>query len=259
MSAPGSHFSASCAVSRSVKLADVRSVQRTLGVAAAWAIHFLTGSGAVLAFFAFLAAEQGSFRLALLWLAAAQIVDGIDGPLARWVGVKELSPKLDGSMLDIVVDYLTYVFVPAIIIYRAGLLPPDYAWIGVAAMLVSSLYTFARTDMKTDDYFFRGFPALWNIVAFYLFLLQPGHIVGAVVVGVFALLTFAPIHFVHPVRVRSFQPWLGGLTVVWGLSSMALLWPGWSPLWTHALLAVSLSGAGGLVAIGLFRTLRGRT
>ncbi|HEY2885493.1 MAG TPA: CDP-alcohol phosphatidyltransferase family protein [Rhizomicrobium sp.] len=213
----------------------------------------------MLAFLAFLAVERGSFRLALIWLAAAQVVDGIDGPLARWVGVKQLSPRLDGSMLDVVVDYVTYVFLPAIMIYRAGLLPQDYALVGVAAMLVSSLYTFARTDMKTDDNFFRGFPALWNVVAFYLFLLQPGRIAGAVVVGVLALLTFAPIHFVHPVRVRSFQPWLGVLTAIWGLSSMALLWPGWSPSLTRAFLAVSLSGAFGLVAIGLCRTLRGRT
>jgi phosphatidylcholine synthase len=160
-------------------------------------------------------------------------------------------------MLDVVVDYVTYVFLPAIMIYRAGLLPQDLALVGVAAMLVSSLYTFARTDMKTDDNFFRGFPALWNVVAFYLFLLQPGRAAGAVVVGAFALLTFAPIHFVHPVRVRSFQPWLGVLTAAWGLSSMALLWPGWSPSWTQALLALSLAGAGGLVAIGLWRTLRG--
>jgi phosphatidylcholine synthase len=241
----------------SVRLASVPSARTKLKVAAAWAIHSLTGSGAVLAFLAFLAVEQGSFRLALTWLAAAQVVDGIDGPLARWVGVRELSPKLDGSMLDVVVDYVTYVFLPAIMIYRAGLLPQDLALVGVAAMLVSSLYTFARTDMKTDDNFFRGFPALWNVVAFYLFLLQPGRAAGAVVVGAFALLTFAPIHFVHPVRVRSFQPWLGVLTAAWGLSSMALLWPGWSPSWTQALLALSLAGAGGLVAIGLWRTLRG--
>lgn len=230
---------------------------KELKVAAAWAIHSLTGSGAVLAFLAFLAVEEGSFRLALIWLTAALVVDGVDGPLARWVGVKQLSPRLDGSMLDIVVDYLTYVFLPAIIIYRAGLLPKDYALLGVAAMLVSSLYTFARTDMKTADNFFRGFPALWNVIAFYLFLLRPRPIASAVVVVAFAFLTFAPIHFVHPVRVRSFQPWLGILTAAWGLSSVALLRPGWSPAWTQALLAVSLAGAGGLVAIGLCRTLRG--
>jgi len=159
--------------------------------------------------------------------------------------------------LDIVVDYVTYVFLPAIIIYRAGLLPQDFALVGVAAMLLSSLYTFARTDMKTDDNFFRGFPALWNIVAFYLYLLQPWRVAGAVVVGALALLTFAPIHFVHPVRVRIFQPWLGILTAAWGLSSMALLWPGWSPMWSQALLVLSLVGAGGLVAIGLRRTLLG--
>jgi len=241
----------------SVRLGNVPFARTKLKIAAAWAIHALTGSGAVLAFFAFLAIEQGRFRLALIWLAVAQVVDGIDGPLARWVGVKQLSPRLDGSMLDIVVDYVTYVFLPAIIIYRAGLLPQDFALVGVAAMLLSSLYTFARTDMKTDYNFFRGFPALWNIVAFYLYLLQPWRVAGAVVVGALALLTFAPIHFVHPVRVRIFQPWLGILTAAWGLSSMALLWPGWSPMWSQALLVLSLVGAGGLVAIGLRRTLLG--
>jgi phosphatidylcholine synthase len=230
---------------------------RTFKVAFAWAIHSLTGSGAALAFLAFLAVEQGSFRLAFIWLAAALIVDGVDGPLARWAGVKQLSPRLDGSVLDVVVDYLTYVFVPAIMIYRAGLLPQDYALVGVTAMLVSSLYTFARTDLKTDDNFFRGFPALWNVVVFYLFLLQPGRTASAVAVGAFAFLTFAPIHFVHPVRVRSFQPWLGILTAAWGASSIALLWTGWSPFWTRALLAVSLTCAAGLVAIGLYRTMRG--
>lgn len=231
--------------------------RETIPVFVAWAIHALTASGAVLAFLALLAVEQERWRLALLWLGAALIVDGIDGPLARWAGVTRRTPGIDGATLDLVVDYLTYVFVPAILIYRAGLLPQPYALAAVAAILLSSLYTFARTDMKTADNFFRGFPAVWNVIAFYLFMLQPGPLASAIVVGVFAGLTFAPIHFVHPVRVRRYRPWLPIATALWGMGSLALLSPDWSPSWMRAWLVLSLAGAGALFAIGLLRTLRG--
>ncbi|MBI3675349.1 MAG: phosphatidylcholine/phosphatidylserine synthase [Proteobacteria bacterium] len=226
-------------------------------VLVAWAIHALTASGVVLAFLAFLAVEQERPRLALLWLGAALIVDGIDGPLARWARVTQRTPGIDGTTLDLVVDYLTYVFVPAILIYRAGLLPSAYAPIAVAAILLSSLYTFARTDMKTADNFFRGFPALWNVIAFYLFILRPGQMAGVIVVGVFSALTFAPITFVHPLRVRRYQPWLAALAALWGAVNLALLSPNWSAPWMYTLLALSLTGAGALLAIGVLRTLRG--
>ena len=223
----------------------------------AWAIHLLTASGAALAFLAFLAAEQEHWRLALFWLAVALIVDGIDGPLARWAGVIRRTPGISGATLDLVVDYLTYVFVPVVMIYRAGLLPASYAVAIAAAILVSSLYTFARTDMKTADNFFLGFPALWNVIAFYLFVLQPEKLICALIVGAFLLLTFAPIHFVHPVRVRGYQPWRAGMATLWGVSSLALLSPDWSALWSFAWLASSLVGISGLLAIGALRTLRG--
>ncbi len=226
--------------------------------AVAWAIHALTASGAVLAFFSFLAVEAGEYRLALLWLAGALVVDGVDGPLARWAGLKERLPEIDGATLDLVVDYLTYVFVPAVLIYRAGLLPEGLSGVGVAAILLSSLYTFARSDMKTSDNFFRGFPAVWNVVAFYLFFLKPPPIAGLAIVALFAVLTFAPIHFIHPIRVRAFQPWLGVLTGVWAAASLALLWPGWRADWAAGWLWLSLASGGALLAAGLARTVRGR-
>ncbi len=223
----------------------------------AWAVHVLTASGAVFAFLAFLAVEQGLWRLALLWLAGALIVDGIDGPLARWASVVRRTPGINGAILDLVVDYLTYVFVPVILIYRAGLLPAPYAPLAAGTILISSLYTFARTDMKTADNFFLGFPALWNVVAFYLLLLQPPAAAAVVIVATFVLLTFVPVHFVHRVRVRAYQPWLAVVTALWGCSSLALLSPDWSVQWQHAWLALSLAGAGALLAIGVLRTLRG--
>jgi phosphatidylcholine synthase len=229
--------------------------QRPKPVLVAWAVHVLTASGAVLAFLALLAVEQERWRLAFLWLAAALIVDGIDGPLARWAGVVRRTPGVNGATLDLVVDYLTYVFVPALLIYRAEFLP--YPSVAVGAILVSSLYTFARTDMKTADNFFLGFPALWNIIAFYLFVLRAGALAVGVTVGVFVLLTFVPIHFVHPVRVRSSQPWIAILTGLWATSSLALLSPDLSVLWRRIFLAVSLGGVGALLAIGALRTVRG--
>jgi phosphatidylcholine synthase len=242
-------------------VADAQSAQaarrESVAVISSWAIHALTASGAVLAFLAFLAVERGQWRLALLWLGAALIVDGIDGPLARWAVVKQRTPGIDGTTLDLVVDYLTYVFVPAILIYRADLLPTSIAPFAVAAILISSLYTFARTDMKTEDNFFRGFPALWDVIAFYLFILQPGHIASAIVVGAFCVLTFAPILFVHPIRVRSYQPLLAFVTALWGASSLALLSPDWSPFWMRNWSALSLLSVGVLLAIGALRTLRG--
>ena len=223
----------------------------------AWAVHALTASGAVFAFLALLAVEQGRWRLALLWLAAALVVDAMDGTLARWAGVARRTPGINGATLDLVVDYLTYVFVPAMLIYRAGPLPTSYAGVAVGAILVSSLYTFARTDMKTADNFFLGFPALWNIIAFYLFELQAGVLVVAVTISVFVLLTFVPVHFVHPVRIRSYQPWTAILTGLWATSSLALLSSDLSLMWRHRLIALSLVSAGALLAIGALRTLRG--
>jgi phosphatidylcholine synthase len=231
--------------------------QSHLPVVLAWAVHVLTASGAVLALFALLQVEQRHWNSALLWLGAALVVDGIDGPLARLAGVVERSPGISGATLDLVVDYLTYVFVPAVLIYRAGLLPSSFALAAVAVILVSALYTFARTDMKSSDNFFLGFPALWNIVAYYLLVVQPGQSASAAIIAVFALLTFAPIHFVHPLRVQAHQPWLGGLATMWGVSSLVLLTPSLSPFWGGVLLVLSLAGASILLVVGALRTLIG--
>ena len=140
----------------------------------AWLVHMFTASGAILALLALLAVEDGEWGLALMWLLVALVVDGVDGSLARWARVSERAARVDGDTLDLVIDYLTYVFVPTLFMWRAGLIPEALApWLA-AGILLSSLYLFARTDMKTEDGYFRGFPALWNLVAFYLFVLQPG-------------------------------------------------------------------------------------
>jgi phosphatidylcholine synthase len=226
-------------------------------VAAAWLVHLFTASGIVLAFLAVEAIESGEWRLALLWLLAALAVDGIDGTLARAAKVKAVVPRIDGEAFDLIVDYLNYVFVPTWFICRAGLVPAPLELPLAAAILLSSVYVFVRRDMKTEDNYFRGFPALWNVVALYLFAAQPGPTAGAAVVIVFAMLSFAPILFVHPFRVREWQPWVKLLALLWAAATLALLWPGWSADGARAWLGASLGLSAVLIALGLVRTVRG--
>lgn len=223
----------------------------------AWLVHMFTASGAVLALLALTAIEQEQWRLALLWLFAAIAVDGIDGWFARWARVKEQAPQIDGDTLDLVVDYLTYVFVPTIFIWRAGLVPAELALWLAAAIQFSSLYLFARSDMKTNDNYFRGFPALWNLVAFYLFVLQAGTTAGAIVVILLVALTFAPVHFVHPFRVKDYGRWLPMLAALWAVSTCALLWTGWPFEVRSVLQGTSIATAVSLLGLGLLRTVRG--
>lgn len=223
----------------------------------AWAVHAFTAAGAVLALLALLAVERGDFPLALLWLAAALGVDSVDGTLARAAHVKTQLPRIDGAVLDLIIDYLTYVFVPALMIVRAELVPAAWAPALAAAILVSSLYVFARADMKTEDNYFRGFPALWNIVAFYLYVAQPGETVGGVLVALLVVATFAPIHFVHPFRVRDYGRFLPVLAIAWAAATIMLLWPDWSEAARRGILVISSATGLALIALGLRRSVRG--
>jgi phosphatidylcholine synthase len=216
-----------------------------------------TASGVVLALLALAAIIDGDWTLALIYLLVALAVDGIDGTLARAVRIKERVPRIDGAALDLIVDYLNYVFVPTLFIWRAGLVPEALAPYLAAAIQVSSLYIFARTDMKTDDGYFRGFPALWNIVAFYLYVGQPGADAGAAIVAVLVVLTFAPVHFVHPFRVRDYGAFLPFLALFWAAVTVGLLWFSAGDSVGIALVYASSGSGLVLIALGLLRTFRG--
>lgn len=225
--------------------------------ALAWAVHLFTATGAALALLAIDAVFRNAFREALLWLMAALVVDGIDGTLARRAKVKERIPRIDGDALDLVIDYLTFVVIPALIIWRADTLPAAAALPLTAAILMSSLYVFARRDMKTDDGFFRGFPALWNVVALYFVVAAPAPAIAALIVAALVGLTFARVHVVHPFRARRYRAWLPATTLLWTASSAALLMPGLAPNLELALLATSLATAALIVGVGLLRSVRG--
>lgn len=191
--------------------------------AAAWSVHLYTATGALTAFAAVLATIAGDYRGAFLWLMAAVFVDATDGVLARAARVKERAPGFDGARLDDIVDYLTYVFVPVLILYHGGSLPAAGGVAVAAAVLLSSAYGFASLDAKSDDDFFTGFPSYWNIVAVYLHAaaLPPG--VNAAILVVLSILVFVRIGYVYPSRT----PVLRGLTValggIWGVMMIAVI------------------------------------
>lgn len=226
-------------------------------LAAAWGVHLFTSLGVVVAFLALLAIERGQPGEALLWLFLAFVIDGVDGTLARAARVRERLPRIDGEALDLVIDYLTYAFLPVLFIWRGAYLPEALALPLCAAILISSLYIFARRDMKTEDGYFRGFPALWNVVAFYFYVLEPDTAVNAAVVVALVIMTFAPVHVVHPFRARDYRPLVPAVAIVWAMVTPGILLPSIGEGIRSALAIVSLGCVTLLIVAGLLRTLRG--
>ena len=191
-----------------------------------WLAHLYTALGAGTALAATFATFAGEFRTAFLWLTVAVAIDASDGVLARALRVKERLPWFSGELLDNLVDYLTYVFVPVLILLRAELLPPAAGpWLGVA-VLVASGYGFSRSDAKvaTTDYFFTGFPSYWNIVALYLFAWRFDRGVAAAIVAVLAALVFVPIRYVYPSRTRTWRGATLALGVSWAIVTAVVVW-----------------------------------
>jgi phosphatidylcholine synthase len=200
----------------SARAADLRTV-------AAWGVHLLTASSAPAGVLAVLASQRGDAAASMGWMAYTLAIDSIDGTLARAVGVKQVLPFFDGTRLDDIVDYFTYVIVPALFLVHLDLLPSRAA-VPVALLPVfASAYGFCRTDAKTADHYFTGFPSYWNIVAFYLYTLGWPRVLNAAVVVLLSVAVFVPIRYVYPSRTTT----LRGLTVALGL--------GWGAIVLYAL------------------------
>lgn len=223
--------------------------QRQLG---AVGVHTLTAFGGVLGLFALLAACQRDWVGAFAWLGAALIVDGVDGPLARAVEVKKALPRFSGEDLDHVVDYLTYVTVPAFIVALSSVVPDGLRLPLAGAMMLVSLYHFADTESKTADGYFVGFPAIWNVVVLYCFVLDLPQFAAAALIGICAILTFIPLRWVHPLRVRRFRPLTFAILLAWGSASVAVLARGFPG--TNLERLIFATAALYVVAIGLSRT-----
>ena len=214
----------------------------------ALAVHLLTASGAALAMLALLAAVEGQWSVMFLWLVLALIVDGIDGPLARRVDTSTNFPVYDGVLMDLIVDYLTYVFVPAYALFKSGLLSGWTAWLAVVGICYGSVLYFSDTRMKTPDKSFSGFPACWNMVALVLFAVVPSPSITLVVVVALIAGMFLPLRFVHPTRTARWR-WLTlPVSIAWLVCAG---WAAWMDFavgptlrWTLGIASLYLATAG---------------
>jgi phosphatidylcholine synthase len=225
---------------------------RFAGLAAA-GVHLFTALGAVCGLFAALAAFDGAWERMFAWLGIALVIDGIDGSFARLTRVEERLPRFSGERLDLVVDYVTYVFVPALALVRAGLLAGAPGQVLAAAILLSSLFHFSDLASKGDDYSFIGFPAVWNLVAFYLFALSMPQWATFAIVTACVVLTFVPMRWVHPLRVVRLRLLTLAVTLAWAVAAVAAVVHGFpASLWSQVVLLVA---AAYLVALTLIRSL----
>ena len=167
-----------------------------------WSVHAFTASGGLAGFLSLEAILRDNIFLAFIWLSLAFFIDGIDGTFARRYKVKEMVPDIDGSILDNIVDYLNYVFIPAVMVYWFNLVPSQLTLLAVALILIVSCYTFANTKLKTEDNYFRGFPAVWNMIIFYLFVIGTSQLTNFLVIVFFSVMTFIPLKYLHPFRVK---------------------------------------------------------
>ncbi|MDI7863208.1 phosphatidylcholine synthase [Rhizobiaceae bacterium n13] len=200
----------------------------------AFSVHILTASGSFLAFLGVVAAAEHRFVDMFWWLGLALLVDGIDGPIARKVKVKEVLPNWSGDTLDNIIDYVTYVLLPAFALYQSGMIGEPWSFVAAGMIVVSSAIYYADMGMKTEEYFFSGFPVVWNMIVFTLFVTHASANVALAVVMVSVFLTFLPINFLHPVRVQRLRPLNLAVFLLWSvLGCAALLMHFDTPAWIN--------------------------
>jgi phosphatidylcholine synthase len=214
-------------------------------------VHTFTALGVVCGLMATLAIISGAWEAAFTWLGVALVIDGIDGTFARKADVSRRLPRFSGDRLDLVIDYLTYVFAPVLALLQAGYLPGYPGLLLAGCILVSSLFHFSDTQSKADDYSFVGFPAIWNAVAFYIFALglSPQSAMALAVVCV--ALTFVPLKWAHPFRTATLRSVTLAVMVVWGVAAASTLLSGFPASgWASATLLLAAMYGVGLAIFG---------
>ena len=190
----------------------------------AYLVHLFTVSGIVFSFIALLYAVDKNLPMVFFYLALALFVDGIDGSLARKVNVKKYAPLINGEILDNIIDFLNYVFIPAFVVYWFEFVPKGLEILMASLILVVSCYTFANNNVKTSDFYFSGFPALWNVVILYFYLLDTSHLVNLIVIILLTILTFIPFKYLHPFRVVQLRKTSLFILLLWMISTVIMLY-----------------------------------
>jgi|TARA_B110000914_G_C15454974_1_gene442895 phosphatidylcholine synthase len=186
-------------------------------------VHFFTASGVVFGFLALLSAINNNFPACIFWLALALVVDGFDGTLARRYKVDVFTPNIDGAVLDNIIDFFTYVIVPVFMIYNFNFLSNTFALPVSFLILLVSCFTFINKDLKTDDYYFTGFPALWNMLVLYLYILESSQLTNLITILFLCIMTFVPMKFVHPLRVVHLRKTSMIMVLLWCITTVYIL------------------------------------
>jgi phosphatidylcholine synthase len=191
--------------------------------ALAWSAHLFTASGAVWGLLSILAIARGAWIEVFWWMAAAVFVDSFDGFLARRVRVKTVLPEFDGALLDNMVDFLNYVFVPAFFLAQSDLIPTGFGTAAAVVIMMASSYQFCQDDAKTEDHYFKGFPSYWNIMVYYLFILGLSGWANLAITLILAALVFVPIKYIYPSRTAAFQGLNMAMAGTWGVVNLTIL------------------------------------
>ncbi len=206
----------------------------------AYLVHLFTATGAVLALLALEAASRTDWATMMFWLVVALFVDGIDGAMARRADVQKNAPMLDGVLMDLIIDYLTYVFIPAFALWKSGILDPFIGGVVCAIICYASVIYFSDVRMKTEDKSFSGFPACWNMVIIVLFAVQPSQWSILFIVSVLALAMFLPVKFIHPVRTKRWRAVSLPVAMIWIFAAVWSTWVGFEePEWVRLALIFS--------------------
>jgi phosphatidylcholine synthase len=201
----------------------------------AYGVHLFTATGAIWGLLGIFAVFEGNYKMMIVWMIVAMLVDGFDGALARWADVKKYAGGVDGALLDNILDYLNYVVVPALFLLEADFLPEPFRWAGAVAILLTSAYQFTQVDAKTDEteeYFFKGFPSYWNVMVLYMLLMGLNPWLNLAFLVFFNILVFVPVKYVYPTRNTRLRrltlvlSYLYAAVGVWGLVQYPDV-PGW--------------------------------
>ncbi len=226
---------------------------------AAWAVHIFTASGACIGVFTLAKIYQQEYIFALWLMALTVFIDAVDGTFARLSQVKTVLPKIDGALLDNIVDYLNYVITPCFfLLVKPDMLPPNYAALIIAAITITSAYQFCQDDAKTPDHFFKGFPCYWNIAVFYMFIFDTSMAFNAILLVVFCVLIFVPVKYVYPSRLdyltdsKLLKILMHCCSAIYGVSSACLLiyYPNTNNIW----LSLSLGYIAMYLLLSFYRT-----
>lgn len=197
---------------------------------AAWAVHLFTASAACIGIYTLVCIHHHQYTLALWLMAITVFIDAVDGSLARLVKVKAVLPKIDGALLDNIVDYLNYVITPCFfLLVKPDMIPTSYSVVLISIISITSAYQFCQDDAKTPDHFFKGFPCYWNITVFYMYIFNTSAMVNGLLLLLFSILIFVPVKYVYPSRLdyltdsKTLKILMHFCSTLYGVSSLILL------------------------------------